>query len=58
MGQEIGYSERLSCSSETKLLITSNCVDEFIKENPEFKGMNITHNMILSRIANYYLNRT
>ncbi len=52
------YSEKLCCSTETKDLITKDCIREFIEHNPEFKDVAITHDMILNRIAKYYLDRT
>ncbi len=55
MVTEKGYTEHLSCSPETKQLIIKNCTEEFLKENPQFEGMNITHNFILKRIAKHYL---
>lgn len=31
------------------------CVKEFLDSNPEFRGMKITKNFIVRRIADYYL---
>lgn len=50
------YSTRLSCSESTKKLIINDCVEEFIAHHPELRGINVTHNMILRQIAEYYLN--
>lgn len=50
------YSTRLSCSESTKKLIIDDCVEEFIAHHPELRGINVTHNMILRQIAEYYLN--
>jgi hypothetical protein len=50
-------SERLSCTKETKSLIMDECVKEFLKNNPKFECINITHNFILNRIAKYYLDK-
>lgn len=49
------YSERLTCSKSTKDLILKNCTTIFLKEHPEFKGINISQGFILRRIAEYYL---
>jgi len=60
MGTELavlqkGYGEKLSCSKDTKNLIMSQCVDEFLRHHPELKGINVTQNMILNHIGNFYL---
>lgn len=49
------YKERLCCSKETRKLIMEDCKKEFIENNPEFKDVQITQDMILNRIARYYL---
>lgn len=53
----IKFSERLACTKETKDLIMNDCVKEFIKNNPELDGVYVTHEMILKRIAKYYLGK-
>jgi len=53
--KERNYSETLRCSPSTKKLILENCVEEFLKYNPEFKGMNMSQGFILRRIAEHYL---
>lgn len=45
----------LVCSAETKSLIINECVAEFKKYNPDFEFAQITNEMILRRIALYYL---
>lgn len=54
-GSKKGYVERLVCSLETKKLVTTDCVNEFLEHHPDFKGMNITNNFILNKIVEYYL---
>ncbi len=49
------YSEKLTCSKSTKKLITDDCIEEFLKHHPELHGSNVTQNMILTQIANFYL---
>jgi len=46
---------RLVVSKDTHDLVTKNCVQVFKEENPKFKSMNITHEFIIRRIAEYYL---
>jgi hypothetical protein len=45
----------LACSRETKRLIVEDCVQEFLRYNPDFVGMKVTHELILRRLALYYL---
>ena len=49
----VGY-DKLSVRPETKKLVM-DCIPEFLKFNPKFKGMNITENHIVSIIAEHYL---
>lgn len=49
------YTEKLSCSKSTKELILNECIKEFLAHHPEMKGANVTHNMILRQIAEFYL---
>jgi hypothetical protein len=48
---------RLACSEDTHRLIMEECVQEFLKHNPDFEGIHITHDMILRRVALFYLDR-
>ena len=50
------YIAQLNCSQETKDLIMNDCIAAFIEENPKLKGIKITQNLILTRLAAYYLN--
>ena len=52
------YTERMCCSKKTRDLIMGECVKEFIENNPEFKDVQVTQEMILKRLAEYYLGRT
>lgn len=45
----------MNCSKDTKQLIEEKCVEIFLKNNPEFRKVNITHDIILERIARYYI---
>jgi len=49
------YIEKLSCSKSTKKLIMQDCIKEFLRHHPELKGMNITQNIILRNMAEFYL---
>ncbi len=49
------YVEQLNCSKETKELIMNDCVKAFLEENPKLRGIKVTQNLILNRIANFYL---
>lgn len=50
-----GYTHKLCVSKETQDLIRIQCIEEFLTKNPSFRGMNITDNFIVNRIARYYL---
>jgi len=47
--------KHLCVSKEVHNKVLNECVKVFIKDNPEFKGANITHNHIINRMADYYL---
>ena len=47
----------LSVRKSVKELVMNDCVKEFLRTNPEFKGINITQNFIIERIALSYLDR-
>ena len=47
--------KHLAVDHETYELVVINCVNEFLNYNPEFKGMKITHNHIIRRIAEHYI---
>lgn len=49
------YSTRLACSESTKKLIMGDCIKDFLSHHPELSGINVTQNMILRQIAEYYL---
>ena len=49
------YSTRLACSESTKKLIMEDCIKDFLSHHPELSGINVTQNMILRQIAEYYL---
>ncbi len=49
------YSTRLACSESTKKLIMEDCIEDFLSHHPELSGINVTQNMILRQIAEYYL---
>lgn len=46
---------RLSCNDETYALVVKDCVDLYRQEHPELSDIQITHNFILRRIAEFYL---
>ncbi|KKN07608.1 hypothetical protein LCGC14_1065150 [marine sediment metagenome] len=50
-----GYTKKLCCSQEIFDAITIKCVEEFKKHHPELEGVNVTQNMILSQLKNFYL---
>lgn len=52
---EKGYTHHLNVSKSTFKLVNNNCKEEFLKQNPQFKNINITHNFMVDRIARYYL---
>lgn len=45
----------LSIRPETKIKV-KECIKEFLRHHPELDGMKISENMIVLRIAKYYLN--
>lgn len=50
-----GYSKHLCCSKKVFKMVTEDCVNEFLEYNKDFKGMKITQNFILLKIAEHYL---
>ncbi len=53
----VGF-DQLSVRSSTKKYVTSQCVEEFKRQNPEYKdkyGVKITQDFIVNRLARYYL---
>lgn len=46
---------KICCSKEVFDKIMSECKEEFLKHHPEFKGINITQNFMLTKIAEFYL---
>jgi len=55
MGTSRLYTEKLCCSKITRDLILNDCIQEFLKSNKDFEGINITQDFILRRIARFYL---
>ena len=51
-----GYTKKLCCSQEVFDAITVDCIGEFKKHHPELEGVNVTQNMILVQLKNFYLN--
>ena len=49
--------ERLNVRPETRAKV-EECIQEFLKHNPDFEGINITQDFIVLRIAKYYLDET
>jgi hypothetical protein len=49
------YNRHLAVSDETYNKIVVDCKKEFLKHNPDFKGMKLTHEFILNRLARKYL---
>lgn len=48
-------NSRLVVSKNTHDLITKNCVQVFLDHHPKFRGMRLTHEFIIKRVAEYYL---
>lgn len=56
MGNECkNYSERIAVSKLNKRLIRKECQIEFLKNNPHFKDIRITDNMIITALIKTYL---
>lgn len=51
----MGTYEHLSVRPDTKTLVMKNCIEEFLKYNPKFKGMHITEEFIIRRMAEHYM---
>jgi len=49
------YTERVSCSKETKTILTKDCIKEFKRLHPTLRNMKITHGMILAEVVDYYM---
>ena len=50
------YTQKISCSEETKNLLENNCIKLYLKHHPENIGMKITHGHILRQVIDFYLN--
>ena len=48
-------SERLVCTKYVKQLIMEACLNEFLEHHPEFRGMHLSQNFMLQKIAEFYL---
>ncbi len=46
---------KLSCHKDVKEMIMIQCKESFLKANPNMKGINITENFMLFKIAEFYL---
>lgn len=55
MVQEKGYSHRLVVSKETFDLITKQCREEILDNNPDLEGMYMSHNFIVKRIGKFFM---
>lgn len=52
----VRYAEdRLVVTREVKDLVLKQCKEEFIRYNPKFKGMFLSQNFIVHRIAEHYM---
>ena len=47
--------KHLAVSKETYNMIVIDCVEEFLRANPDFRDMKISQNYIVARIAKKYL---
>lgn len=51
----MGSRRHLAVDLVTFNLVMDNCIKEFLRYNPEFKGMHISQNHIVRRIAEHYI---
>jgi hypothetical protein len=49
------YTERMSCSKETKDRILNDCKREYLKNHPEMRGIPLSQGFLLDKISRYYL---
>ena len=47
--------KQLNVQQETYNKVVNECIKEFLRDNPKFKNIKITHDFIIDRIARYYL---
>jgi len=47
--------KHLAVSEDTFNKVMDDCVKEFVRNNPKFDGIYITHAFIVERMAKYYL---
>ena len=50
-----GYTGKLCCSLTNKKLLMEECKIEFLKHHPDFEGMTLTQDFMLTKIIEYYL---
>lgn len=46
---------KISVSEEVYNMIKNDCLREFLKNNPDFKDIYVTEDLLLLRMARYYL---
>lgn len=46
---------KMTVSPEVKKIIMVDCKNSFLEHHPEFKGIHITENFMLTKIAEVYL---
>lgn len=49
------YTEKISCSKETKLLLMNECIELYMKHHPEMKGKTVTQGHIERQVIEFYL---
>ncbi len=49
------YTEKISCSKETKKLLEKYCVELYMDNHPEMKGKKITQGHIMRQVVEFYL---
>ena len=45
----------IRCRKKNKDKLMSDCKSWFLKDNPKFKGLNITQNFMLEKVIDFYL---
>lgn len=46
---------KFNCHNNTKELIMNDCKESFLKHHPEMKGIHLSENFILYKLAMFYL---
>jgi hypothetical protein len=54
-GSKRSYSAKLTCSEYNKNRLMNECKITFLKYHPEFDGMKLTQEFLLTKVLDHYI---